>query len=461
VVVTIGFANLIRSSALVMASDPAPARLAETSESAAPAEIDPAEAAIDAPEKRREADASGWFPAKQPFLMPYLEKRDVPSKFCLQPGSVFPDPVISNFLQAVKTNASDVGLRYRFQQGLTYANLSGVSSGASQLSYWSFSLRAVAAILNAPQSGIGLWLTAETSGHLGLDTVSAEQSPRKNLGSIVNPAGAVGGPNGIALRQFALQLSMFEGKFVVLAGVINQGRYLDRNIYADTARGQFLNSALVHDAVLPLAGRNLGLLAQWQPTNLFYAMFGVAANNQRTGHSPLNNLSLDDCSYILELGLTPDDVFGLGPGVYRVQPFVSSVGGKSQPGVGIDLQQRLGKESPFGYFARFGVGGATTTLYGAALQMGTGISVRGPLSRLGLIPRLTNDYLGVGFVWSQPNASRRPAVHFNEYGVELMYVLQLTRTLTVQPDFQIIQNPANNSKSDTARIFQLQANLVW
>src|SRR5450432_2106187 len=94
VVVTIGFANLIRSSALVMASDPAPARLAETSESAAPAEIDPAEAAIDAPEKRREADASGWFPAKQPFLMPYLEKRDVPSKFCLQPGSVFPDPVI-------------------------------------------------------------------------------------------------------------------------------------------------------------------------------------------------------------------------------------------------------------------------------------------------------------------------------------------------------------------------------
>jgi porin len=147
--------------------------------------------------------------------------------------------------------------------------------------------------------------------------------------------------------------------------------------------------------------------------------------------------------------------------VYRVQPFVSSVGGKSQPGIGFDLQQRLGRESPFGYFARFGVGGATTTLYGAALQMGTGISVRGPLARLGLIPRLTNDYLGVGFVWSQPNASRRPAVHFNEYGAELMYVLQLTRTLTVQPDFQVIQNPANNPKSDTARIFQIQANLIW
>ncbi len=402
-----------------------------------------------------------WFPARQPFLMPYLAKRNIPSEFCLQSGSVFPDPVISNFLQSVKTSASNVGVRYRIQQGFTYIGLGGVASGSSQLAYWSFSLRAVVAILSAPKSGVGLWLTAESSGHLGLDAVSAAQLPRKNLGSIVNPAGAIGGPNGIALRQLALQVSLADGKFVLLAGVINQGRYLDRNIYADTARGQFLNSALVHDAVLPLAGRNLGLLAQWQPTKLFYVMFSMSANNQKTGHSALDNLSLDDISYIMELGLTPQDVLGLGPGVYRVQPFLSSVGGKTQPGVGIDLQQRLGKDSPFGYFARFGVGGATTTLYGAALQFGTGFSVRGPLAKLGLVPRLTNDYAGVGFVWSQPNASRRPAVHFNEYGVEFMYVLQLTRTLTVQPDFQVIQNPANNPKSDTARIFQLQANLIW
>jgi porin len=412
-------------------------------------------------EREKFAGASEWFPAKQPFLMPYLAKRDIPSEFCLQSGSVFPDPVISNFLQGVKTSASNVGVRYRIQQGFTYVGLGGVASGSSQLAYWSFSLRAIVAILSAPRAGFGLWLTAESSGHLELDSVSAGQSPRKNLGTIVNPAGAIGGPNGIALRQLALQLSMADGKFVLLAGVINQGRYLDRNIYADTARGQFLNSALVHDAVLPLAGRNLGLLAQWQPTKLFYAMFGIAANNQKTGHSALNDLSLDDMSYLLELGLTPADVFGLGPGVYRVQPFLSTVAGKTQPGFGIDLQQRLGKDSPFGYFARFGVGGAATTLYGAALQLGTGFSVRGPLAQLGLVPRLTNDYAGVGFVWSQPNASRRPAVHFNEYGVELMYVLQLTRTLSIQPDFQRIQNPANNAKSDTARVFQIQANLIW
>ena len=402
-----------------------------------------------------------WFPAKQPFLMQYLAKRDIPSEFCLQAGSVFPDPAISNFLQGVKTSAAKAGVRYRLQQSFTFAGMGGVANGSSQLGYWSFSLRAVVAILSAPKSGVGLWLTAETSGHLGLDFVSAEQSPRKNLGTIVNPAGAVGGPNGIALRQLALQLSLFEGQFVLFAGVINQGRFLDRNIYADTARGQFLNSGLIHGAVLPLAGRNLGLLMQWQPANLFYAMFGFAANNQRTGHSPLDHLSLDDISYILELGLTPQDVCGLGPGIYRLQPFLSTVGGKTQPGIGINLQQRLGKDSPFGYFARFGVGGATTTLSGAALQLGTGLTVRGPLAHLGLVPRLTNDYAGVGFVWSQPNASRRPAVHFNEYGVELMYVLQLTRTLTVQPDFQVIQNPANNPKSNTARIFQLQANLVW
>src|SRR5262249_35690238 len=206
---------------------------------------------------------------------------------------------------------------------------------------------AVAAILSAPKAGVGLWLTAETSGHLGLDSVSAATTPRKNLGTIVNPVGAVGGPNGIVLRQLALQLSMADGKFVLTAGVINQGRYLDRNIYADTARGKFLNSALVHDAVLPLASRNIGVMAQWQPTNLFYATLAIGSNNTRSGHSALQDIGFANCSYNLELGLTFDDVFGLGPGVYRVQPFISTVSGKSQPGIGIDFEQQLGAKSPF------------------------------------------------------------------------------------------------------------------
>ena len=446
------------SCLLALAFAPWPVRATEP---AGPAEISQAEVAAEIPEPRAGEDTFAWFPAKQPFLMPYLEKRNIPSKLCLQPGSLFRDPIVSTFVQEVKTKAADVGVRYRFQQSFTYADLGSAANGPSQLGYWSFSLRAIAAILSAPQAGVGLWLTAEASGHLGLDTASAEATPRKNLGTIVNPVGAVGGPNGIVLRQLALQMSMADGKFVLTAGVINQGRYLDRNIYADTARGKFLNSALVHDAVLPLANRNIGVMAQWQPTNLFYAMFAIGANNTRAGHSALQNLSFNDCSYNLELGLTPDDVFGLGPGVYRVQPFVSTVGGRSQPGIGFDLQQRLGRDSPFGYFARFGVGGSDTTLYGAALQLGTGFTVRGPLARLGLVPRLTNDYAGIGFFLSQPNTARKPVVHYNEYGIELMYVLQLTRTLTVQPDFQIIENPVNNAKSDTARVFQIQANLVW
>ena len=65
----------------------------------------------------------------------------------------------------------------------------------------------------------------------------------------------------------------------------------------------------------------------------------------------------------------------------------------------------------------------------------------GPLKNAGLFPRLSNDYLGAGFIWSQPSAAAEPAVHQNEYGIELAYVLQLTPTASIQPDLQIVWDP--------------------
>jgi carbohydrate-selective porin OprB len=66
-----------------------------------------------------------------------------------------------------------------------------------------------------------------------------------------------------------------------------------------------------------------------------------------------------------------------------------------------------------------------------------------------------------GQVWSQPSAVHQPAAHSNEYGFEVTYVLQLTPLASVQPDLQMIWNPANNFSADRNLIFQLQLNLAW
>ena len=51
-------------------------------------------------------------------------------------------------------------------------------------------------------------------------------------------------------------------------------------------------------------------------------------------------------------------------------------------------------------------------------------------------------------------------MHSNEYGFEATYVLQLTPLATLQPDLQVIWNPANNPNADHNIIFQLQLNLM-
>ena len=125
------------------------------------------------------------------------------------------------------------------------------------------------------------------------------------------------------------------------------------------------------------------------------------------------------------------------------------------------MGQQLGKDSPFAWFGRFGVGGSQVTLDGAAAQIATGFAMEAPLKHAGLFPKLSNDYLGAAFIWSQPSAVMQPAAHSNEYGFETTYVLQLTPLASIQPDLQVIWNPADNPNADHNVIFQLQLNLTW
>ena len=402
-----------------------------------------------------------WFPSTPPVLMPYLANLDEYGNTAIEPGPVFSIEPSSEAAQALKYEASELGLRYSLYQSLTMVSMTDVASGASALQYYTATFFGKWAVTEATSEGRAGWISTEANVKLGLSPASQTQSPQGNLGTIVNPISTVYGPNGIWLSELAWQQSLAGGKVVVLAGLVDQSNYLDANSYANNSQGQFLNGAFVNSSVLPLAFNNLGLNVQWQPSKSWYLMFGSEANNQLAGYSPFDNLSFQNWSYLFELGLTPENVLGLGPGVYRLQPFLATVGGQTQAGVGLNVQQQLGANSPFAWFGRFGVGGAQVTLNGAAAQIATGFVLEAPLKHAGLFPKLSNDYLGAGFVWSQPSAVDGPVARSNEYGFETTYVLQLTPLATLQPDLQVIWNPANNPNAEHNIIFQLQLNLLW
>ena len=410
--------------------------------------------------KKHQADWQ-WFPATPPTLMPYLANMDEFGNTAIQPGAVFSDDPLSRYPQSAKYRLSSQGLRYSFDQSITMVSLTGTASGASALQYYTASFNGKWAVAEAAQSGSAGWISTEVNVQEGLSSASRTQTPQGNLGSLTDPLATVSGPNGGWISELAWQQSLIHGQLVVLGGLVDQSDYLDANTYANNSQGQFMNSALVNSMVLPLPSNNLGVNLQWQPTDEWYLMFGTGANNQPAGGSPFTALGFRDWSYLLEFGLTPRNVFGLGPGSYRLQPFVATVDGRTQTGIGLNLGQQLGQDSPFAWFGRFGAGGTQVALGGAKCQVATGFAMQAPLKNAGLFPSLSNDYFGVGFIWSQPSALMAPAAHANEYGVETTYVLQLTPLASIQPDLQFIANPAENPNAGCAVIFQLQLNLTW
>ena len=277
-----------------------------------------------------------WFPATPPVLAPYLGNLDEFGNTAIQPGGFFSTDPLSQMAQAGKYWLSGLGLRESFYQSLTTVRMSDTASGSSTLQYYAADFLGKWAVFEVPDGGPAGWLSTEVNVQLGLSPASRTQSPQGNLGAVVNPQANVFGPNGLWMSELAWQQSLLDGRLVLLAGLVDQGNYLDANSYANNSQAQFLNGAFVNSSVLPLPSNNLGLSVQWQPTSSWYVLFGTGANNQPPGQSPFQNLSLHDWSYLLELGLTPKNVLGLGPGVYRLQPFLATVSGQTQAGAGFE-----------------------------------------------------------------------------------------------------------------------------
>ena len=189
-------------------------------------------------------------------------------------------------------------------------------------------------------------------------------------------------------------------------------------------------------------------------------MLGASAGNAPAGTPPWTDFGLETWSLVWELGYTPTNFIGLGPGTYRLQPLLGRADESTEGGVGFNLQQQLGPHSPFVWYGRFGFAGKEVAATASA-QVGTGFLMHAPLKHVGLTPRLSNDLLGLGLVWSQPAATTKTVLHENEYILEAVYTLQLTPTIRFQPDLQVVWNPAFNPSPGPALVSQLQLVLTW
>jgi porin len=401
-----------------------------------------------------------FFPAAQPKLMPYLGSLEVLGNTAIRPGALIATTPWDALAQSAKYRLSQYGLSYALQQTATFVTMTDVKQGDNTLAYYTLNFPAKWAVFSTAGGGSAGWISSQLGLKSGLGYAGGSQDAKSNLGTLTDPTGIWSGVNGIRVQELAWQQSLFDGHLVAVAGMVNQGNYFDANTYANSGRGQYLNSALINSMVLPLPAYNFGANLQWQPRPDWYAMLGGSVGKAPAGQVPWTDFNWNNWSLLSEFGFAPKDVLGLGPGVYRIQPFLAQAGGPTQAGLCFNLQQQLGKDAPFGWFGRFGFGGEEVSA-GAAAQVGTGFAIRGPLEQLGLAPSRSNDGVGLGFLWSQPSASSATVVHENEFGLEAIYVLQLTPMAKLQSDFQAIWDPAYNPNASHAFVIQIQLALAW
>ena len=157
---------------------------------------------------------------------------------------------------------------------------------------------AVAALNTFPELYEDAWLTMMRQ-KLGLKTADegdpaliealltwmqqTEADYTNTFRTLTDPTGIWSSVNGFRVPELAWQQSLRDGEVVVVAGMISQRNYLDGNAAAHTGRGEFMNSALIHSQVMPLAEYNFGVNLQWQPRDEWYAMAGASVGNAPAG----------------------------------------------------------------------------------------------------------------------------------------------------------------------------------
>lgn len=404
-----------------------------------------------------------WFPSHQPPMGAVIGGIDEFGNTANQPGALFKSAPVSNVNQSFKKWASTGGFDYSMHwaevSGFVDNGVAGTPSDQHYLIsvfeiHWNF--------LSCSEKK-GTWLNFELDSSYGIGRNSKRQAGIQNaVGSAMAPNYGESSPNGSYVGELSLMQSFNQGDGVVVMGLVDATNYLDTNPYANTEFGLFMNSALNNSAVVPLTYANLGILSQFQLTPEWYLMLSVSTTSSTNRDNPFKHISTDDMAYVAELGWVDDDVMGLGAGGYRVQPFLATVNGETQPGVGFNFNQDLGKASPLALFGRAGVGGnQVTTVRGAQAQVAAGLVVKRPLNLLGLLNENSNNFIGIAGIWTKTPQKSIANNGRDETAMEINYTIQITPTMLLQPNYQLFFNPANNATHNTASVFQIQVSHLW
>jgi len=398
------------------------------------------------------------FPSHPQKLMPYLDSIFIFGNKCKEAGSLIESGPLSNAAQRVKTAASQIGINYDLTLSFNYASIRP-SPAHKKRDFMAFnsSLWGSWTLARDASGNQGIFLMMEVDYGQGMNFNEVKSNVVDSIGSISNPQSSNRGGNGAYIPHLSLGYSGFEGKWIFMLGTFDLTNIFDQNAYSCDWNGDLMNESFNFSSSLPLTYGGFGYVTAWQPCKSFYLMNATTSTNTKLNHNPFSNLSSDEWTNITELGFIFDDSIGLGAGTYRLQYAYTRLKTGNGSTVGINIQQQLGHNSPFGFFSRWGLSDQAAARYTGVQQMLTaGFVLQAPFRNKGWGSSSNNDQIAIGFLWEKAANSEKPYRHSSEYGIELSAVIQITPTFFLQPDIQFIKNPIHAGKHDSECVMQLQ-----
>ena len=287
--------------------------------------------------------------------------------------------------------------------------------------------------------------------------VPQNRTTRDSVGSTQGLNSLYQGPDGgpATLNLLYYQQGILDDRIVVSAGKLHPNQYIGLNFWANDESRQFLAGPF--DGIQTLGsgqgGYQLGVAGQAVLGDEVF-MNAIVVDALGTPQTMFSTLSDGYVWSAAEVGwLLPVDEerFG-GPSALSLIWAGSNLDELTTPGRrerrwsnGLALQFQGHLTSDLGVWAQGGV--AAKTFSETTAEVSVGLGYESPFGRRG-------DLIGLAYNWSKP--SKLLATERSQNLVEAFYRIQLTGSLQLSPDIQVVFDPGDRPGSETVFVFGLR-----
>ena len=248
----------------------------------------------------------------------------------------------------------------------------------------------------------------------------------------------------IAMTELWWSYRSADERFSLSIGKLDQTSYLDANRVANDETAQFLASPLVNNPAIAFPDNGLGINMSIAPHESWYLSGAVHDAYASAGETGFGTIGDDGRFYAVEAGVMP--VFGERGGAYRFMLWHSDTDELDSTGFATSFDQEIADDLIL--FSRYGYDHGEATDFEHFVS--GGIGVEAPFGR-------ADDLIGLGVAWGEPHDDSLA----HETLAALFYRVQLTDSIALTPDVQLIVNPRGDRHADTVGVFGVRMQAVF